>query len=143
MAAAFGFVGGDFGAAVELVTTVANALRENSEASEEYCELVRQIYSLEVALLRVKRLKVGDSQPNELVGLRQAAAQCQQTIDGFWKKTQEYQPHLRSNGSSSRLKGSWMKIKWSVCNKDDVAQFKADIASHTMSIYILLVTVQM
>ncbi|OAF55787.1 hypothetical protein VC83_00001 [Pseudogymnoascus destructans] len=75
MAAALGLVGGDFTAAVDLVTTVVNALRENREASEEYFELLRQLYSLRIALLRVKALHTGDSQHRELVGLRQAAAQ--------------------------------------------------------------------
>lgn len=143
MAGAFGFLGGDFTAAVELVTTVVNALGQNSEASEEYQELVRQLQSLETALLLVKRLHVGDSQHNELVGLRQAATQCHRTIDDFWQKIQKYQPHLQSNGSSSRLKDSWMKVKWAICKKDDVAKFKADIAGHTESIQMLLATVQM
>lgn len=143
MAAAFGFSCGDFIAAVELITMVVNALGQSSEASEGYRELVRQLYSLEIALLQVKRLHIGDSQHSELVGLRQAAAQCQQTIDNFWQKIQKYQPHLQSNGSSSRLKDGWMKIKWAVCKKDDVAKFKADLVGHTESIQMLLAAVQM
>lgn len=143
MAGAFGFLGGDFTAAVELVSTIVNALGQNSESSEEYRELAHQLDSLELALLLVKRLHVGDSQHNELVGLRQAATQCCQTIDNFWQKIQKYQPNLRSNGSSSRLKDSWMKIKWAFCQKDEVAKFKADIAGHTGCIQMLLATIQM
>ncbi|KFX95657.1 hypothetical protein V490_03737 [Pseudogymnoascus sp. VKM F-3557] len=142
MAAAFGFSCGDFIAAVELVTTVVNALSESSEATQEYSELLRQLYSLNIALLQVKSLHVGDSQHSELVGIRQAAAQCHQTIDAFWQKIQKYQPHLQSNGSSSRVKDSWMKIKWAVCKKDEVAKFKADLAGHTESILMLLAAVQ-
>ena len=143
MAAAFGFSCGDFIAAVELVTTVVNALSESSEATQEYSELLRQLYSLNIALLQVKSLHVGDSQHSELVGIRQAAAQCHQTIDAFWQKIQKYQPHLQSNGSSSRVKDGWMKIKWAVCKKDEVAKFKADLAGHTESILMLLAVVQM
>ncbi|KFY07081.1 hypothetical protein V492_07468 [Pseudogymnoascus sp. VKM F-4246] len=142
MASPFGFIGGDFGAAVEFVSTVANALCENSEARKEYSELVSQLYSLEKALLLVKALSVDDSQHAELVGLRQAASQCQHTIDGFWRKIQKYQPHLQSNGSSSQLKDNWMKIKWSLCKKDDIAEFKADVAGHTGSIQLLLTMLQ-
>lgn len=143
MAAAFGFLGGDFSSSVELVTTVVNALGQNSESSAEYCELVRQLRSLETALLRVKKLHVGDSQHSELVGLRQASTGCHQTIDDFWQKIQRYQPHLQANGSSSRLEDSWMKIKWAFCKRDDVAKFKADLVGHTESIQMLLATVQM
>jgi hypothetical protein len=143
MSVAFGFSCGDFIAAIELVTTVVNALGQSSESSQEYRELVRQLYSLELALLQVKGLHLDESQHHELVALRQAASQCQQTIDEFWEKIQKYQPHLRSNGSDSRVKDGWMKIKWAVCKRDDVAKFKADLAGHTESIQLLLATVQM
>jgi hypothetical protein len=143
MAVAFGFSCGDFIAAVELVTMVVNSLGQSSDASEEYRELVRQLYSLEIALLQVKGLLLDDSQHKELVALRQAASQCQQTIDGFWKKIQKYQPHLRTEGSDSRVKDGWMKIKWAICKKDDVAKFKADLVGHTESIQLLLATVQL
>ena len=143
MAVAFGFSCGDFIATVELVTTVVNALGQSSDASEEYRELVRQLYSPETALLQVKGLLLDDSQHKELIALRQAASQCQQTIDDFWKKIQKYQPHLRTNGSDSRVKDNWMKIKWALCKNGDVATFKADLVGHTESIQLLLATVQM
>jgi Fungal N-terminal domain of STAND proteins len=143
MAVAFGFSFGDFVAALELVSTVVNALGQSSEASHEYRELVRQLYSLETALLQVKGLHLGDSQHKDLVALRQAASQCQQTIDDFWKKIQKYQPHLRSEGSGLRVKDGWMKIKWAICKRDDIAKFKADLMGHTESIQILIATVQM
>lgn len=110
MAASFGFSTGDFIATMELVATVIDALRESRGAGSEYREIVRQLYSLETALIRVKRLEVDLAQNAELIALRQAAAHCQLTIDNFWKKVQKYQPHLRAGGSSSRLKDSWMKI---------------------------------
>jgi hypothetical protein len=53
-----------------------------------------------------------------VIALRQAAAQCQRTIDAFWKKVQKYQPHLSydsGGGEQSQvsvLKGGMMKIRW-------------------------------
>jgi hypothetical protein len=143
MAVAFGFSFGDFVAVLELVSTVVNALGQSSESSHEYRELVHQLYSLETSLIQVKGLHFDDAQHKELVALRQASSQCQQTIDEFWGKIQKYQPHLRSSGSSSKIKDSWMKIKWAICKSDDVAKFKADLIGHTESIQILLATVQM
>lgn len=131
----------DFIAAAELVTKVVNAL-ESSEVTQESIELLRQIYSLKIALLQVKSLRIADSQHSELVGLRHAVAQCEQTIDAFWQKIQKYQPHLQSNGSSSRGKDSWMKINWTVCKKYDIAKFKADLAANTESILMLLAVMQ-
>ncbi|OBT63429.1 hypothetical protein VE03_07157 [Pseudogymnoascus sp. 23342-1-I1] len=109
----FGFSAGDFIAALELVTTVINALRESGGASSEYREIVGQLFSLETALLTVKRLEVDPEQHAEFVSLQQAAAQCQRTIDNFWKK------------------------------KEDVAIFKADLVGHTESIQLLLMAMQM
>ncbi|KAF8854607.1 hypothetical protein BDZ45DRAFT_758459 [Acephala macrosclerotiorum] len=41
------------------------------------------------------------------------------------------------------MKDKWMKIKWAVCKKDDLAKFKADLVGHTESIQLLFATVQM
>lgn len=144
----FGFSAGDFIAALELVATVIDALRESGGVTSEYREIVRQLYSPGstsslFALIRVKRLDVDPAQNAELISLQQAAAQCQRTIDNFWKKVQKYQRHLRAGGSSSRLKDGWMKIQWAVCKKEDLARFKADLVGHTESIQLLLTAMQM
>ncbi|KAN0098879.1 hypothetical protein V8E51_014542 [Hyaloscypha variabilis] len=43
MPVSFGFSAGDFIAAIELVATVIDALRESGDASSEYREIVRQL----------------------------------------------------------------------------------------------------
>ncbi len=143
MSVGFGFSAGDFIAALELVTTVVNALRESGDSSTEYRELISQLHTLETALLSVKRLELDDAQHAEKVALQQAAAQCQRTIDAFWQKIKKYQPALRSGGSGSRVKDGWMRIKWALCKKEDLVRFKADLMGHTESIEMLLTTVQM
>ncbi|ESZ93230.1 hypothetical protein SBOR_6386 [Sclerotinia borealis F-4128] len=112
MSAGFGFSVGDFIAAIDLVATVIDALRESGNCSSEFREIVRQLDTLEDTLRRVKRLELNDSQQGEGIALQKAASRCQITIHEFWKKIQKYQPHLRSGGSSSRLKDGWMKIVW-------------------------------
>ena len=44
MSVGFGFSAGDFIAALELVTTVVNALRESGDSSTEYQSLIKQLY---------------------------------------------------------------------------------------------------
>lgn len=143
MSVGFGFSAGDFIAAVNLIGTVIDALRDSGDASSEYRSLISQLYTLESALLKVKRLELDDSQHAELIALRQAAAQCQNTIDQFWEKIKKYQPSLRAGGSGSRVRDGWRKVKWAVCKKEDVVRFKADLMAHTESIELLLTTVQM
>lgn len=106
----FGFEVGDFIAALELVGTINNALRESGGSGSEYRELVNQLsqlYDLETALLQVKQLELEDEQPSEHIALRQAASRCQQTIDNFWTKITRYQKHLRTDDSFSKLKDCW------------------------------------
>ena len=144
MSVGFGFSVGDFINATKLVSTVIDALRESGEAGEEFRELLHQLYSLETALLCVKRLELDETQHAEYLALQQAAAQCQRTIDAFWEKTHPFQKNLGPFvTTTSRLKDKWMRMKWAVCKKEDVARLKADLAGHTASIHLLLSTLQM
>jgi hypothetical protein len=138
----FGFSAGDFIAALELIGTVINALRESGVSGTQYRELINQLYSLETALLQVKQLELEEEQRSEYIALRQSASQCQRTIDNFWKKIQKYQRHLRTGGSTSKLKDSWMKVRWAMCQQEDLARFQTDLAAHTQSINIIMTTLQ-
>jgi hypothetical protein len=86
MSVGFGFSVGDFISALELVATVVDALRKSGLASTEYRGLVGQLDLLKTALRKVNRIELDNNQYAEGIALRQAAAQCQQTIDEFWKK---------------------------------------------------------
>ncbi|CZR56326.1 uncharacterized protein PAC_06214 [Phialocephala subalpina] len=143
MSVGFGFSVGDFIAAIELVGTVIDALRSSGQAGSDYRELVGQLLSLETALIHVKELEFEESQYAEVIALRQAAAQCRRTIDNFWEDAKRYQPALTGSSSGSKVRDRWMKIKWAVCKKDDLAKFNADLVGHTESIQLLLTTVQM
>lgn len=99
----FGFSAGDFISALELVGTVISALRSSGGSSSEYRALVSQLYTLETALLEVKRLELDEEQHAQVIALRQAAAQCQRAIDAFWQKIKKYQPSLRTEGSGDKL----------------------------------------
>jgi hypothetical protein len=143
MSVGFGFSVGDFIAALELVATVVDALRESGESSTEFRALVTQLHTLQTALESVSRLEIDDAQQGEAVALQQAAAQCQKSINGFWEKIKKYQPSLRTGESRNKVKDGWMKIKWAVCKKEDLLGFKMDLVAHTESIQMMLATLQM
>ncbi|RYP75160.1 hypothetical protein DL770_007468 [Monosporascus sp. CRB-9-2] len=143
MSVGFGFSAGDFLAALKLVGTVIDALRGASASGAAYRELLHELLTLETALLHVKRLDFDSGLRTEKVALRQAAAQCQRTIDEFWNKIRKYQPHLRDGGTGSRIKDSWVKIKWAICKKGDLEKFKADLRGHTGAIEVILLALQM
>jgi hypothetical protein len=105
MTVGFGFSVGDFLAALELVGTVIDALRESSHAGSNFQSLIQELYALETALLHIKRLDLDESQHADQVALQNAACQYQRTIDAFYSKIRKYQPHLRGGGTNSRLRG--------------------------------------
>lgn len=137
----FGFSVGDFIAAVQLVGTVIQSVSQVGGAKAEFRELVQQLYSLQTALLKVKQLEFNIEQETDYLALKQAASQCQFTIHAFWDRASRFQRDLASD--SRGAKSTWMKIKWTLCKKDDLIKFRADLAAHTEAIALLLVTVQM
>ena len=143
MSVGFGFSVGDFLAALALVGTVIDALREAGDASKQFNGLIRELTTLQITLEAVKRLELRDTQIVERCALLQAVSNCQLVIHEFWTTVQRYQPHLQSIAPSYTLRDAWMKIRWAVCKKEDVAKFKADLRSHTGNIELLLTTVQM
>ncbi len=138
----FGFSLGDFLAAIELVGTVIQSLRDSGGAKASFGELVHELTSLETALLRVQQLDLGDEQKGDYAAITQVASQCQFTIERFWSKVSQFQDPLLYD-SRSVITAAWMKVRWTLCKKEDLAKFKADIAAHTQSILLLLVAVQM
>ena len=139
----FGFSVGDFVAGIQLIRQLISALEDSAGSSAEYRGLIKELYSLERALLEVKHLDLDDSQHAQLVALRQAATQCQQTIDEFLLRIQKFQPSLRNGGSKSSWRDGLRKVEWALYKKDDVERFRAQLNGHTASINILLMTVHL
>ncbi|CAI6342518.1 unnamed protein product [Periconia digitata] len=138
MSVGFGFSVGDFLATLKLVGSIVDALREASHSTSMFHELLNELEALDTALNHVNRVEFDDSQHFEQLALYQAAAQCRRSIDTFWGETRKYQPHLSKDGTDSRMKDSWMKVKWAVCKKKDVDAFRAEIQAHTSSIQVLM-----
>ena len=143
MSVGFGFSIGDFLATINLVGTVINALRESSHSTAAFRELLNELYILEKTLINVKHIELDESQHFEKIALYQAAAQCQRSIDAFWNKVKIYQPHLSQSGTTYHLKDGWMKIKWAVCKKGDVEDFRAEVQAHVSSIQVLMGAIQL
>ena len=139
----FGFSVGDFVASIELVRQLIKALEDTAGSSAEYRGLIKELYSLERALLEVKSLDLDVSQHAQQIALRQAATQCQQTIDEFLVKIRKFQPSLRIGGSKSSWRDGLRKVEWALYKKEDVQKFRAQLNGHTASINILLMTVQL
>jgi hypothetical protein len=134
----FGFSVSDFIAALELVATAIDALRATGNAASQYRVLLKQLDSLQTALLAVQALEIDEALFSFQVALRKAASQCLGTMLDFWKKLLKYQPHLGTTRSGFSLKDGLMKIRWAVYHANDITKFQIDLMGHTQAIHILV-----
>lgn len=139
----FGFPIGDFVSGINLIRELIKALEDSAGSSAEYRELIKELYSLERALIEVKHLDFDESQHSQGVALKQAATQCQQTIDEFLQKIRKFQPALRTGGSKSSWRDGLRKVEWALYKKEDVERFRAQLNGHTASINLLMMTLQL
>jgi hypothetical protein len=138
MVSPFGVSVGDFIASIELVRGIAQALKESTGSSSRFVGLIKELYGLQRALLQVNGLTVPPEREPELAAIKQAAAQCQGTIEAFLAKNKKFFTTLREGGSHNRLRDSLHKIEWQLFRKDDVEAFQVAISGHTASISLLL-----
>ncbi len=138
----FGFSFGDFVSGINLIRELIKALEDSAGSSAEYRDLIKELYSLERALLEVKHLDLDESQHSQGLALQQAATQCQQTIDGFLQRVRKFQPALTTGGSKSPWRDGLRKLEWALYKKEDVQKFRAQLNGHTTSINILVMTLQ-
>ena len=139
---AFGFSVGDVIAALGVVSDVISSLRDSGGAGEEYRQLIQELQMLETALTKVKQLEIDEVQLEDRIGLFAAATHCQSTLEGFIRKIQPYQPHLRLHGSTSKIKDVYMKIKWGSCKKEEVERLRTCLHGDRQTISMLLGALQ-
>ena len=111
MSTAFGFSAGNFIAAIQLVATVIDALRETGGAGEKFHELICNLRTLHTNFEMLKAMEYNESQYFGFIELYHTVKRIQVAIAQFWKKASKYQPYLRNGGSNSRLKNGWMKVR--------------------------------
>lgn len=141
MATGFGFSVGDLFLALKLIKDSIEAVNDSKGSSADYGALVKEIEGLQDGLDAVE-----DVQSDAQLSLKQASAletsirSCQESVNEFFASIAKYQPHLYA--SASGFQSSLRKIKWSLCKKDDVKRFRAQLGRHASSISMLLISFQ-
>ena len=143
MSAGFGFSVGDFIAAIRVVGTVVEVLRDAGAARREFAELAQLLATLEVSLRSVT--EIGSDGSYEAYGplLQRAATQCQSSVEDFWQRVRKCQPQLQSQEWGSKVKESWAKVRWALCKREDVQRFKADVQCQVVAVQLVLSTLQL
>ena len=143
MPVTFGAVG-DIISVCLLVKDLIKALDDSRGSSNEYQDLIRDLWALDRVLLEVDILCRQCPNTVQLAALKQTASQiagqCRESIDSFLAKIKRYQRSLGPGGDKNILRDSFWKVQWRILHKDDVAQFKAMINSQVSFLNLLLVT---
>lgn len=141
MSVGFGFSIGDLIAGVKLIKTSIQAVSDAKGASGDFAALINEVATLEDGLEAVEELQLErEFSPKQGAAIERAIVGCQNSIDDFCSSIAKYQPHLRNQASG--LQTGYRRIKWALCKKEDVANFRAQVARHASSINMLLVTFQ-
>ena len=143
MPVTFGSVG-DITAVCLIVKDLVDALDKSQRSAAEYQQIIRELWSLDRALLQVLDLSQKCEDCVELNALRvtvvQAVEQCRLSMSGFLEKINKYKQSLRCDGSGSFLKDSAMKLKWQVLQKGEVEKFRVEVIAQCSSINMLIAT---
>ena len=143
MPVTFGSVG-DIISISLLIKNLVKCLDESRGSSAEYQAVIRELWSLDHALLEVELLLRSCKQSVELRGLcetaNRCAEECRKCIVDFRDKTKRYRAALQGGGTGNLIKDTTAKIRWHVSEKDDLAKFRATITTQIFMLNMLLAT---
>lgn len=141
MPVTFGSVG-DIISVCILIKGVVKCLDDSRGSSSEYQAVIRELDSLEHALLEVELMFLSSQGSEELASLQETAlsvaAQCEKCITEYRGKVNKYNRSLRHGGSGSFIRDSAMKLKWSLSEKEQLTKFRAEIIAHCLSVNMLI-----
>lgn len=141
MAVGFGFSMGDLVTGLQVIKDSIAAVKDGKGASAHYAGLLTEIECLQDALEGIEELRLDlNGSAKQRGAIDRAVAACRKCIDDFIASIVKYQPHLQLN--TSGWVSNYRKIKWAVCRKDDVTEFRAQLERHASTIHMLLITFQ-
>ena len=143
MPVTFGSVG-DIISLSLLIKDLVKSLDDSRGSSAEYQAVIRQLWSLDRALLEVEALCRSCEQTVQLSALsataNECAEQCRKCITNFHEQVKKFGRSLQPGGSGSLVRDTAMKFRWQVSEKEDLVRFRAEISAHCFSINMLLTT---
>jgi hypothetical protein len=130
-----------------LVKDLVAALDNSRGSSADYQELIRELWTLDRALLEVGQLSQKCAANVELIALQRtvskAALQCREPMEEFLLRIRKFETHFRDNTSKSifnAARDAYWKLHWAMSYKDEVQKFRTIINGHKSSINMLLIT---
>ena len=139
----FGSVG-DIISVSLLIKDLIRCLDNSRGSSAEYQAMIRELRSLDHALLEVEQLLRVPGMSSELSSIAQKAEniaeQCHRCIMELRNQTKGYSKSLGEGGPSNLVRKTSSRLKWCVSGKENLTNFRAAINSQYLSLNILLST---
>ena len=127
-----------------LIKDLVRTLDNSRGSSAEYQAVIRELWSLDHALLEVEAFTRSCDQTVQLNALsataNQCADQCRKCITNFHEHVKKFERSLQPGGSGNFIKDTASKVRWQISEKEDLAKFRAEIHAHCFSINMLLTT---
>ena len=137
----FGFSMSDLFVALKVIKDSVEAVNDTKGAAADYANLVSEIGCLWDGWEAVEEIQSDpDLSEKQIAAIKRAVDACYGSVESFLASISDYQPHLST--SSSGFTSNYRKIKWALCKKENVANFRAQLGRHVSSINMLLVTFQ-
>ena len=143
MVVSFGSVG-DIIALGILIKDLIKCLDNGRGASAEFQTMIRELRSLEYALVEVQFLFLPEPRQElqSLEPLRNSvlvvAAQLDKCITEYSSRLRRYQNNLQPGGSANFAKDVALKVKWGLSDKESFPKFQDEIVAHCLSINTLV-----
>lgn len=159
MVVPYGFGVGDFIAVTRLIGTIVSELKkvcdllqsspcsssltrsQNSEAAAEYQNLIVELEALSHALSKLNNIRPAKHELLQLDAIRAMASACERQLESFLSKISKFEKTLGvDNATDKRYKGLGRRMQWNVALKDDVKELRDTLASHVLTVNMLLMS---
>lgn len=127
MVVPLGILAGDFIASIKLIHSLIDSLNESCTSSSDFRDLLRELHSLERALISVKNV-IDPKNPKSLPynvahvdALKQVVRHIRQTIDEFLDTNRKFVLALGTSGGSGLGVRDWeRRVEWGRYKRGDV-----------------------
>ena len=137
----FGSVG-DIITLSTLIKDLIKALNDSRGSAAEYQAIVRELQSLDQALVQVEALFSSYEHMVELEDVHETATNCieniRKTIAKFQARIHPYEANLSATNSGICIRGAASKVRWRMSEKERLAEFRAEVQTHCSAIAFIL-----
>lgn len=134
----FGFSVGDFLAVGTLIADISSFLAESGGSKSDYQELLRELESLQHALVRLDKLQPRGSSSTNIDSIKYTALSCRRPLEHFLGKIKKYDKSLGLWSKEGGLRSAVRKVGWAYGQKDEVRKLQSYLNVHVGTINILL-----